>query len=294
MNAYGVAIDSDVDFPLNLPSDSPGRYRLQLSSQVPALFKSAITCEFPFYTTHGRRVYLFSDRIFEGNEAGQPWCCEVKDVIRFYWCSGENAIYYELSQQCSDYLLGFWFIHLVLPLYLSLEGVYDFFHAGCVEVDGVVMMFVAPSMGGKSTLAEFFIKQGHSLVADDKVPTIIEGGCFMAGGSHPYHRPYRKFEELGNYVENFSSAFKPTQGFYGLTSVAADGDIKISEVRGVAKFSALLPHYLYRFSFLEEKRMNYLIAMLNSVRAFDVTVPWDLKKLPEVHNTIYNHSRDLL
>ena len=116
----------------------------------------------------------------------------------------------------------------------------------------------------------------------------------MAGGSHPYHRPYRKFEELGHYVENFSSAFKPIQGFYGIKSVAADGDIKISEVRGAAKFSALLPHYLYRFSFFEKKRMHYLIAMLNAVRVFDVTVPRNLKKLPEVHNTIYNHSRDLL
>ena len=294
MNAYGIAIDSDVDFPLNLPSDSLARYRLQLSSQVPALFEPAITCGFPSYTAHGRRVCLFSDRIFESNEAGQPWCYEVEDVIKFYWCSGEDVIYYELEKQCSDYLFGFWFLHLVLPFYLSLEGVYDFFHAGCVEVDGLVMMFVAPSMGGKSTLAHFFIKQGHSLVADDKVPTIIEGGCFMAGGSHPYHRPYRKFEELGRYVETFSSAFKPIQGIYGIKSVSADGDIRISEVRGAAKFSALLPHYLYRLSFLEERRMHYLTTMLNSVRVFDVTVPWDLEQLPEVHDILYNHSKEIL
>ncbi len=66
-------------------------------------------------------------------------------------------------------------------------------------------MFIAPSMGGKSTLTDFFIQQGHGLISDDKVPTVIENGQFLAGGSHPYHRPHRRFEELGYHVDNFIS-----------------------------------------------------------------------------------------
>ena len=93
-------------------------------------------------------------------------------------------------------------------------------------------------------MTDYFIKQGHPLISDDKVPTFINDGKFMAVGSHPYHRPYRKFEELGHRVVNFTNYFKPIHVFYELEGVKGDADIIIEEVRGFAKFDALLPkHY---------------------------------------------------
>ncbi|MFT7880345.1 MAG: hypothetical protein ABXS91_08130 [Sulfurimonas sp.] len=294
MTVYGTKIKSDIDFSLDLSHETEIRYELELSSKVPHDLNNMITCGVPLYFAHGRHVFLYSDREFEGSHAGQPWCYEVEDVVRFYWVGGERTIYYKLDEKGDADLLGFWFIHLLLPLYMTLEDMYDFFHAGAVEVEGKPIFFIAPSMGGKSTMTDYFIKQGHSLISDDKVPTFIDDGRFMAVGSHPYHRPYRKCEELGYRVESFTTHFKPIHAFYVLESVEGNAEITIEEVKGFEKFDALLPNYLYMFSYLKPKRLKYLSAMSNSIKVFRVKVPWDMKRLDEVHDTIVAHSKLLI
>lgn len=293
MNVYGTKIKSDIHFPLNLPCDSATRYEIALSSQLSEKLKDSITCGFPLYWGHGRNVILYSDRVFDGSEAGQPWCYEVKDVVRFYWVGGERRIYYELDEKGNANLLSFWFVHLLMPLYFTLENMYDFLHAGAVEIEGAPVLFIAPSMGGKSTMTDYFIKQGHTLVSDDKVPTFIDQGQFMAVGSHPYHRPYRKYEELGYCVENFATSFKPIHTFYALEASESDVDIAIDEIKGFKKFEALLPNYLYMFPFLMQKRLQYLSGMLNSIRMFNVTLPWNMQLQANVYDAICEHSREI-
>ena len=294
MIVYGTKIKSDIDFPLDLSHQTETCYEVELSSKVPYEIKRSITCGFAAPLIHGREIYIYSDREFEGNEAGQPWCYEVKDVVRFYWREGEQNIYYELGEKGNTNLLSFWFIHLLLPLYMTLENMYDFLHAGAVEVNGKPIFFIAPSMGGKSTMTDYFIKQGHTLVSDDKVPTFIVDGKFMAVGSHPYHRPYRKFEELGYRVENFTTDFKPIHAFYELEGVDGDLEISIKEITGFKKFDALLPNYLYMFSWLRPERLKYLSKMLNDVRVFHVQIPWDMERLGEVHDIICEHSEGIV
>ncbi len=291
MTVYGTKIKSDIALPQDLSHETAARYELELSSQVPDAFQRSITCGFPLYWAHGRKVYLYSDREFDGSQAGQPWCYEVKDIVRFYWRGGEETVYYVLEEEGSADLLGFWFIHLLLPLCFTLEQKYDFLHAGAVEVEGRAILFIAPSMGGKSTMTDYFIKQGHTLISDDKVPTFIEDGKFMAVGSHPYHRPYRKFEELGYRVEHFTTDFNPIHAFYALEGVEADAPVTIEEVKGFEKFDLLLPNYLYMFSYLKPKRLKYLSSMLNSIKLFRVEVPWDMERLDEVHQRLCEHSR---
>ena len=290
MTVYGTKIKSDIDFPLDLSHETEVRYEIELSSKVPDKLKNAIICGFPLYWAHDRKVYLYSDREFDGSKVEQPWCYEVKDVVRFYWVGGERKIYYELDKKGDANLLGFWFIHLLLPLYMTLENMYDFLHAGAVEVNGKPIFFIAPSMGGKSTMTDYFIKQGHTLISDDKVPTFIADDKFMAVGSHPYHRPYRKFEELGYHVNNFTDTFKPIYAFYALQLAEADANIVIEEIKGFEKFDTLLPNYLYIFSWLKPKRLQYLSKMLNSIKVFRVQVPFDMERLGEVHNVIIRHS----
>ncbi|MBD3790336.1 MAG: hypothetical protein IE885_08275 [Campylobacterales bacterium] len=293
MIVYGTKIKSDIAFPLVLPDDVQFKYEVSLSSQVPDHLKRSIRCGFPLYFAHGRSVYFYSDRLFDGSDRGQPWCYEVKDVVRFYWRGGEESIYYEMDEKGDAALLSFWFIHLLLPLYLSLEEKYDFFHAGAVEVEGSPILFIAPSMGGKSTLTDFFIKKGHTLVSDDKVATFIEEDRFMAVGAHPYHRPYRKFEDLGYLVEDFSRVFQPIQAFYLLDKTEPDAEITISEIKGFEKFESLLPNYLYMFSFLKAKRLRYLSLMMNVIKVFRVNIPWDRNRLEEVHDAIVKHSQKI-
>ncbi len=291
MIAYGTKIKSDIKFPLDLSHGTQTHYEVELSSNIPLTLKQSITCGFPLYFSHGRKVYLYSDRLFDGSEAEQPWCFEVKDVVTFYWLGGKQKIYYKLHQEGDTNLLSFWFIHILLPTYMALENMYDFFHAGAVEVDGKPIFFMAPSMGGKSTMTDYFIKQGHLLISDDKVPTFIKDDKFMAVGSHPYHRPYRKLEDLGYRVDNFTKYFKPIHAFYLMQRVKDDANITIKEINGFAKFDLLWFNHLYMYPWLKTKRLKYLSSMLNSVRVFKVAVPWDKNRLREVHNEICEHSR---
>ncbi|EIF51110.1 hypothetical protein [Sulfurovum sp. AR] len=293
MIVYGTRIKSDIDFPLDLSHETTSRYEVELSSRVPDKFKTFIICGFPAYWAHGRNVYFYSDREFERNEARQPFCYEVADVVRFYWLGGERTIYYELDKEGDSNLLSFWFIHLMLPLYLTLEEQYDFLHAGAVEVEGKPILFIAPSMGGKSTMTDYFIKQGHTLVSDDKVPTFIKDGKFMAVGSFPYHRPYRKAEDLGYHVDNFITDFKPIHVFYVLEGVDESNEVSFEEIRGFEKFDNLLANNIYLFSFLKPKRLKHLSQMLNTIKVFRVQIPWDMERLSEVHDSICQHSKGL-
>jgi hypothetical protein len=167
-------------------------------------------------------------------------------------------------------------------------------HAGAVEVDNRDILFIAPSMGGKSTMTDYFIKQGHRLVSDDKVPTFIREGKFMVVGSHPYLRPYRKYEELGYRVDDFTTSFNPIHAFYVLEGVNDDAEITINEIRGFAKFDVLLENYLYMFSWLRVKRLKYLSDMLKTTKVFRVKVPWDRERLCEVYNTICDHNKEVV
>ncbi len=293
MIAYGTNIKSDIPFLLNLSQDTEIRYEVELSSKVPDELKNAIRCGSHFYRAHGRDVYLYSDKEFSANRTGQPCCYEVKDIVCFYWIGGERNIYYDLDSDIDVNLLSFWFIHLFLPLYMTLEDMYHFLHAGAVEVAGKPILFIAPSMGGKSTMIDYFIKQGHRLISDDKVATFVDNGIFKTVGSHPYHRPYRKFEELGYRVEKFTKKFIPIHTFYEFESVESDADIVIEEIKGFAKLNALMSNYMYAFSYLKPGQLKYFSSMLRCTKIFHIQIPWNIERLDEVYNLICKHSKSL-
>ncbi|MGW8169143.1 MAG: hypothetical protein ACWGHH_03965 [Sulfurovaceae bacterium] len=290
MIVYGTKIKSDISFPLDFSQETKIRYEIELSSKVPKKLKNAITYGLSLYSSHGRNVYLHSDRLIDSSSnRGQPWCFEVKEIVRFYWQSGDGTIYYELDDKGDVDLLNFWFVHQFLPIYMTLENMYDFIHAGAVEIEGKPILFIAPSMGGKSTLTDYFIKQGHVLVSDDKVPIYIEEGRWMAVGSHPYHRPFRDYEVFGYRAEHFIEEFKPIQAFYVLEKIDAKDNIVIEEIKGVEKFNILLSQYLYTVGFNRAQHMKHVTIMLGTIRIFKIKIPWDMKRLEEVYEAIIRH-----
>ena len=293
MILYGIKIDSDIEFSYDFSQTTQHRYTKKLRTNPPANLKDSINLGWRLYQAHGRKVYLYSNQEFNSYEAKQPFCYQVEDILKFYWIAHEDTIYYEFTQEADTHLLSFWFTHLMLPFYIALEQMYDIFHGGAVEVDGKPILFLAPSTGGKSTMTDFFIKQKHTLISDDKVPTFIQNDQFYIVGSHPYHRPYRKFEDLGYRVDNFISAFKPIHAFYLLDRAKATDEISIQEIRGFEKFNSLLPHYLFSFKWHKVKRLKYLSYINNSIKIFRIKVPWDLNRLPEVHKIIVSHSNSL-
>lgn len=245
-----------------------------------------------FYSSHGRDLMLYSDRKFAKRVKGQPWCFEVKNVVRFYWISGQTTIHYKLADKANSELLTFWFTHIFLAVYFTLEEMYDFLHAGAIEIDDKPILFIAPSTGGKSTMTDYFIKQGHGLISDDKVPTYIEDKQFIAVPSHPHHRPYRRFEDLGYRVDNMFNHPKPIHAFYSLVK-NDNNEVTITEVNGYKKFATLLPNYLFSFSYLRTQRLQYLAEMVNNIPLYEIKRPWDMDRLSDVHDAIVQHSRQL-
>ena len=291
MIVYGIEIVSDVIFPFDFPTDAPRLYRIEFSSEVPEEVKASLSCGIPWGMAHGRNVYLMSSRLPKVNEPGQTWCYKIKDIGSFYWLSGGKTVWYEVDRRQELPTLCFWFIHIVLPLYLSVEGMYSFLHTGAVEVEGRPVLFIAPSYGGKSTFTDYCLRRGHSLITDDKAATFLEDGKFMVVGSHPYHRAYRKFEDLGKKVDHFMDGWKPIHSFYELQKTEADGEIVIDEVRGIGKFEMLLPGAIFSFAFLKVHRLTYLTRLLSEVNVFRITVPWDMDRLPEVYEAMTVHQR---
>lgn len=292
MIVYGTKIKSDISFSLELSREAETRHEIALSSEVPDALKKAINGSNFIYMSHGRSVYLHSDRLIDGSsKVEQPWCFEVKEVVRFYWHGGERTIYYELDEKGDADLLAFWFIHQLLPVYMTLENMYYFVHAGAVEVEGKSILFIAPSMGGKSTLTDYFIQQGHPLVSDDKVPIYTEEGRWMAVGSHPYHRPFREYEVLGYRAGNFAQVSSPVQAFYLLEKRGAEEDIAIEEIRGLKKINQLLSQCPYALGANRSRHMRYVTNMPVGLGVFSVKIPQNIERLGEVYEAIIQHHK---
>jgi hypothetical protein len=182
-------------------------------------------------------------------------------------------------------------LHIVLPIFFTVEETYDFLHAGGVEIEGESVLFMAESFGGKSTMTDYFMKHGHAMISDDKVASIEKEGKFYAIPSHPHQRPYRKMEDLGYFIDNFSKEPSPIHAIYQLEKADSDAMIKIKELNGIEKFKSLRYASETNLFFLKPKRFEYLMEMANSVPVYKVNVPWDLKRLEEVYKAIIIHCK---
>lgn len=248
----------------------------------------------PLYSTQGRELLIRTDRSLKASVAGQPWMVDVLGVVSFTWYGGDNRIFYHCENQVELALVAFWFVHVFLPLYLTLERSYDFIHSAAVEVDGSPLLFAAPSTGGKSTLADYFLQQGHALLSDDKVATFFHKGRYWALPSHPHHRPWREVEVIGTPVDNFFSKPAPLQSFYLLEADDAESDVEIVEVHGFRKFESLLPNFLFDFGYLRDQRMRSLAQLADQSRVFRLRRPWDIGRMGEVYESVCAQVRSTL
>jgi len=249
--------------------------------------------ELTFFNNQGRDLMLYADREFARTQKGQIWAFEVKDVVTFFWHSGTLTLEYIKHDNFSEKLLEYWCLHIILPLFFTIEETFDFLHAGAVEVDGKPILFVAESFGGKSTMTDFFMKQGHTVISDDKVATYLKNDQFFATPSHPHHRPYRKMEDLGLSVKNFATKSKPIHAIYELEKSKKNVAVSITELKGIEKFKALRFSSEMNIFFQKSKRFEYLMEMAQKVPVFKIQVPWDIKRLDEVHRVICEHSEGI-
>jgi hypothetical protein len=293
---YGVPVFSDFGM-----FDNPEASRSADTSAMPGLrLRQAEVCPGPsglhicqqFRPVHGRGVTLRTDRPLAASARQQPWRLQVEDVVSFAWLGGSSEIDFTLGSSGNRDLLAFWFIHIFLPLHLTLERGYDFLHGAAVEIGQQPIVFVAPSGGGKSTLGAYFLEQGHAMLSDDKVATVCQGGQCLAVPSHPHHRPFRQYEVLGHPIANFATRAGPIAAIYLLQVGTPEEGVQIEEVQGFRKFEELMPAYLYDFPFLRERRLQQLAAIAGNTRVFRVFRPWDIRALAAAYETIEAHARN--
>lgn len=255
--------------------------------------KEELKYKLKFFNNQERELTLYTDRKFTATQRGQLWTFEIKDVLTLFWYSGTEKIEYIKHENFSNALLKYWCLHICLPTFFTIEEKYDFLHAGAVEIDSKLVLFVAESFGGKSTMTDYFLKQGHTMVSDDKVGCYEKEGLFYAVPSHPHHRPHRGVEDLGFYVENRAKISKPIHGIYELVKAEADAPIVINKISGIEKFKTLRYRSELNLYFLKSKRFNFLASLAKVVPVYKVTVPWDMERLDEVYKMICDHSRSL-
>ena len=112
--------------------------------------------------------------------------------------------------------------------------------------------------------------------------------------SHRYHRPFRDFEVFGYRAKHAAEKFNAIHTFYVLEKSNENKNTNIEEIKGFEKFEILLNSYIYTFSYLRPKRLEYLGKMLNEIKVFRVKRPWDMNRLEEVYDAICQHSRDIV
>jgi hypothetical protein len=286
---YGTSIDGEIDLGPGLPGsrDAVWALRLVLEDDMPRDLPHRARLA----TVHGRKLWLSGEHEPGTHHPGCHWVFDVADVVSFSWASGEAVVGARAGPEGTPDRVRFWFIHVFLPLYLTLEEKVDFIHAGAVLVDDEAIAFVAPSTGGKSTLTAHFLARGHQLVTDDKLATSFSGERLMAVPAHGALRPYRQTEDLGFQATARALTPAPVRAFYVLEPALPSDEVGFRELRGLEKFRSLLPGYLVGFPLLRKRCMDYLARVVNSLPVFEVDVPRDLTRLDDVYTEIIRHVR---
>ena len=241
-----------------------------------------------FQNNQNRRVAITSDKPFTDNQTEQTLNFHVEDVVTFSAQKNHDTIYYKVYKEGNDELVKYWFSHTFLPILFTFEDIYYFLHAGAVEINFKPVLFVADSFGGKSTMTDFFIKKGHTMISDDKVGVYEDDRGIISVPSYAYHRPYRKVEDLGYPVENFAKECRVMHAIFNLVKVEASESIKIEEVFGIEKFQILKFSTEIDLPINLKSRFGMLSKIANNVKLYNISIPWDLNRLEEVYLEIVN------
>jgi hypothetical protein len=246
----------------------------------------SLSIKSPYIPMSGREVSYYAEQRPETCKKSCIWGMDVKDLFSIFWRSGERTIEYIPQKLFTPELLQFWILHTILPIALTLEEYYDILHVGAVEVEGNPILFSAESFGGKSTMTDYFIRQGHTMLSDDSLGLFKEEGEYMVVPSYPFHRPFREPESLGHRITNVTKEPKPLKAVYLLDRAKAKAEIKIEEVKGIEKFEAFHFSSFINFDFQKTHRFKLLTDMAKHVPVYRVTVPWDMERLDEVYRAI--------
>jgi len=273
---------------LSFPSD-PSHYPENETIRVVESPKPSLLDEFPlksdWFNMSGQEARYHSAFLFEEVEEF-TWALEIKDVLTLIWDASDKKIIYSKGEDYAPQRLRFWIYHTFFPLVLELQRKYHILHVGSVEIKGKPVLFSAFSFGGKSTLTDYFIQKGHTMLSDDSMGIGKRGERYYAIASYPFHRPYRELETLGYPVKNFATEPKPLHAVYVLEKSEPDAMVEINELAGIEKFKAFHYSSFIDFAFMKQERFDFFMQMAKHIPVYQVKVPWDLERLDEVYQKI--------
>jgi hypothetical protein len=237
----------------------------------------------------GQLIRYHSHIPFEQADDTFSWALEVKGVVSLIWDGYNRRIFFIHGSGYTPERLRFWLCHTFFPLVLELSRTYHFLHVGSVEVQGRVVLFSALSFGGKSTLTDYFINQGHTMFSDDSLGIEQRESSYFAVPSYPFQRPFRQPETLGHYVDNFATSPRPIHVVFSLASAAPDAEVTITELSGIDKFKAFHFSAYVNWQGMKQERFRFFSEMAASVPMYKIIIPWDLNRLGEVYDEITAH-----
>jgi len=244
----------------------------------------------PWVRMSGREVRYYTNEPFDMQVYITSWALEVEDVVTLIWDSKQHTVTYIEGKQYTAELLQFWVLHTFFPLVLEFEKRYTILHVSAVEIGGNVVLFSAFSGGGKSTLVDYFIQQGHTMYGDDTIAIEEQHDGYDVIASYPFHRPYRQPEALGYDVPNFAKQVKSLSCMYVLEKATTQAKIYIEELTGVEKFEALYQSRFVTFDYMKKERYLFASSMAKKVKVYKIIVPWELSRLEEVYQAILTHN----
>ncbi len=190
----------------------------------------------------GRELKLFCDQPLSlGQVPGRRWVFEVTDTLAFYWVEGVNDVIYELKPGCDT--LGFWAVQLFLPMLISHITGALMLHGSAVNSDRGAFLFLAPTCGGKSTLAHWMSQQGYAFMADDKIRLQKVEDEWRALPAHPFCRPSRTEESLGVFQPGYLPLGRNIRAIVELAWTESP-EPYISKMSGIEAFSVLRSHQI--------------------------------------------------
>ena len=290
--AYGVRISSPKAFPLKLPDDG------DTDEVVELIFHSdtaAHPIKLPYHALtvnmHERDVTLASSHPMNTDRKApqRQWELIIGELFSLKWKNSSNSIEISCAQQPDMDLLVFWLLHTAIPVYLMLRETNLFLHASSVAIDGEAVLFTAPSFGGKSTMVDYFARQGFDLITDDKARLTAISDDYHVFSSHPYRRPNREYEALGEYSENFRNTSLPLNSIFALNLVDANSECRVTKLAGLEKFELVKSSSLYGAISLTEPVIKEILSMVLHCEVYRIDVPRDLCRLPEVCELILRH-----
>ena len=263
-----------------------GRNRLTLAYHLSLDVDSELLVVGSPIESHGRQIVLRSKCNHRVSGYDGPWRLEVEGAVVFGGFGKQNEIFYKPINKAGERVVGFWFVHQVLPLFLSFMKGWRFLHASSIENKGKAVLFLARSEGGKSTTAEFFVQQGHGLISDDKIAVETDGHGYYSYVSHSRYRPYRRFEDLGIQAEFQSAERVPVDMIFYLSLVGEEEEASAQSMTKAEAFHVLVDGFLFEKVGQSVSSLSFIGGMASQVPMYRLFVPKCRAKLSEVYKQV--------